>query len=578
MSLLMDALKKAEQEKREAAKRLKETQEKTGGQIKLQEDEPGKAAVSEDKQTETQAKSESQEEKSPVTTEKKTTTKLSLSPLDETLSEPEAETKSPAAKSPEKTDESSLSLQKDITIDHPQIPDPADDTDFEEEIVLTRGQEKTFGLDNLSITDATTEPLEDTKNATLQDKNADTISDSRISRSVISAADLVRDMGGGKEVPTPVAAQTVFRASVRGSDKQQFLEWGMFVGLLAIILVAAGTFYYLKITPLTPETSSPFVAKGVETEQAPAINIPAPVHAEDSNLASESSAAGNSQEETVTSGEITAGTATSEEEQGEVTEQKVSEETEQQPVSADTEAREDVAASTTEPEANLVVEKPLTEEKSLPEKIEVNADAIAITRSTSVDQKDQLLNKAYSNYVSGNYALAESIYHDVLKKFPDNRDALLGIAAIAYRNGNIQSAYEKYLAVLKLFPKDIAAKTALVSLQDNSDPVQSESILKLMIQENPETAYLYFVLGNIYARQTRWADAQQSFFDAYRMESDNSDYAYNLAVSLDHLGQANASRKYYSIALDLADNSRISFDTASVIARLNTLSSISKSE
>src|SRR5690606_26018301 len=123
---------------------------------------------------------------------------------------------------------------------------------------------------------------------------------------------------------------------------------------------------------------------------------------------------------------------------------------------------------------------------------------------------------------------------------PENRDALLGLAAIAWRKGNIQSAYEYYLKVLKLYPKDTVAATGIISLQDYADPLRSESTIKLMLREQPDMAFLHFALGNNYAAQSRWPEAQQAFFEAWRLQSDNPDYAYNLAVSLDQIGQARA--------------------------------------
>ncbi|MEE9161157.1 MAG: tetratricopeptide repeat protein, partial [Gammaproteobacteria bacterium] len=77
----------------------------------------------------------------------------------------------------------------------------------------------------------------------------------------------------------------------------------------------------------------------------------------------------------------------------------------------------------------------------------------------------------------------------------------------------------------------------------------------------------------------RWPQAQQSFFNAYKLETSNPDYAFNLAVSLDHIGQQQSAIDYYNVALKLADNSITgfatgSFDRAIVISRLNALSSL----
>jgi Flp pilus assembly protein TadD len=82
---------------------------------------------------------------------------------------------------------------------------------------------------------------------------------------------------------------------------------------------------------------------------------------------------------------------------------------------------------------------------------------------------------------------------------------------------------------------------------------------------------LHFTLGNQLAQQGRWAEAQQEFFKAYAAEPDNPDFAYNLAVSLDHLRQPKVAREYYQRAVTLAGTRGASFDPASARARIAQL-------
>ena len=92
-----------------------------------------------------------------------------------------------------------------------------------------------------------------------------------------------------------------------------------------------------------------------------------------------------------------------------------------------------------------------------------------------------------------------------------------------------------------------------------------------MLQDNPDIPFLHFSLGNLYASQSRWPDAQQAFFDAYTMDSGNADYAYNLAVSLDRLGHPDTALDYYKTAMQLAGNGDAGFDKSSLAARISTL-------
>ncbi len=103
------------------------------------------------------------------------------------------------------------------------------------------------------------------------------------------------------------------------------------------------------------------------------------------------------------------------------------------------------------------------------------------------------------------------------------------------------------------------------------DPLAAESQLKNMIAAQPEASFLHFTLGNQYAAQGRWAEAQQAYFRAYSGDPDHPDFAYNLAVSLDKMHQAKPALEYYRRALTLAEGHPVSFDRAQVSTRVSQL-------
>ena len=107
-----------------------------------------------------------------------------------------------------------------------------------------------------------------------------------------------------------------------------------------------------------------------------------------------------------------------------------------------------------------------------------------------------------------------------------------------------------------------AAQAGLLALQDNVDPVASESRVKESLTRTPHDANLHFALGNLYAEQARWAEAQQSYFEAYRLDNSSPDYAFNLAVSLDRLAQSRPALEFYRRAEELATEFPATFDTA----------------
>jgi Flp pilus assembly protein TadD len=185
---------------------------------------------------------------------------------------------------------------------------------------------------------------------------------------------------------------------------------------------------------------------------------------------------------------------------------------------------------------------------------------------------DPVLEQAYQAFQRNDLASARDGYLRALARDANNRDALLGLAAIDARNGNFDVAEARYLKLLELNPRDSHAVAGLVALRSQIDPVASESRLKNMIANQPEAAHLHFSLGNQYARQSRWPEAQAEYFKAYSADPENPDYAFNLAVSLDQLRQNNSAVEYYRRALDLAGRQPANFNRDQTQARVQDLS------
>jgi len=146
------------------------------------------------------------------------------------------------------------------------------------------------------------------------------------------------------------------------------------------------------------------------------------------------------------------------------------------------------------------------------------------------------------------------------------------LAALDVREQRYENADAIYRQLLQVDPRDPYAHAGLLALRGQGmDPVASESRLKSLLATEPESAVLNFALGNQYAQQARWAEAQQAYFKAVAAEPENPDYAYNLAVSLEHLRQVSPAVDYYRRALTLTQRRSASFDRAAVQARVQQL-------
>lgn len=199
---------------------------------------------------------------------------------------------------------------------------------------------------------------------------------------------------------------------------------------------------------------------------------------------------------------------------------------------------------------------------------------IRIVRKQTSDPFNRRLLEAYQAYQAGHYPQAAGLYQEVLKQDATNRDALLGLAAIAHRGGERERAADYYITLLKYDPRDSSAISGLVSLQGGSLTVENETRIKMLLDQEPEAAHLHFTLGTLYAGQSRWADAQQSFFNAHRYAPENADYAYNLAVSLDRIGKQAAALEYYRRAVALAGEQRAMFNLSEANGRIHALTAL----
>jgi len=114
----------------------------------------------------------------------------------------------------------------------------------------------------------------------------------------------------------------------------------------------------------------------------------------------------------------------------------------------------------------------------------------------------------------------------------DNRDALLGLAAIDVRNGQLNIAEVHYLKLLEMDPRD---SHAAGEPHRAARPARPGGF-----GEPPENPHREVTGGRATAflprqtstRSSRAGPKPGGYFKAYSVDSENADYAFNLAVSL----------------------------------------------
>jgi len=197
---------------------------------------------------------------------------------------------------------------------------------------------------------------------------------------------------------------------------------------------------------------------------------------------------------------------------------------------------------------------------------------VSIQKKKVLDPVGEKLDAAWLAYEQGKYSEASVIYKSVLNTENNNRDALLGLGAIAVINKDLFTAKTIYRNLLELDPRDPIATAALSSM--HSDKAQldpDKDYLLSMLQKNPQAHHLNFALGNIYAQQNKWELAQRYYFNAWQNDSDNADYIFNLAVSMDQLNKPEQAVGFYQQSLLKASDKQVSFSRSAVEKRITEL-------
>ena len=211
------------------------------------------------------------------------------------------------------------------------------------------------------------------------------------------------------------------------------------------------------------------------------------------------------------------------------------------------------------PRRRTATTPPQTQEARVGTSAPTDPARLSVNRAAA--QVHPKLEAGWVAYNQGNLQAARANYQDVLREEPMNRDGLLGMAAIEVRAGRLGQAEILYQRLLETDPRDAYAQAGLFALRAQmSDPVQTESRAKSILAGDPQAYVLHFTLGNQYAQQGRWPEAQQAFFKAFSADPENPDFAYNLAVSLDHLRQPGLALEYYRRAIALAQQRSSNFD------------------
>ncbi|KUJ74790.1 hypothetical protein AVO42_05220 [Thiomicrospira sp. XS5] len=168
---------------------------------------------------------------------------------------------------------------------------------------------------------------------------------------------------------------------------------------------------------------------------------------------------------------------------------------------------------------------------------------VAVTEPTDAE-------KGYQAYQAGHLNQARRFYNLAYQQNGENIAALFGLAAIAVKQGQKLDALQYYQRILEIDPQNQRAKDAELMLGSQiKDGAKTTGTLAKRARDFPDNAALQAALGHQLAKKNDWVGAQKQYFKAYQLAPDRGDYALNLAVSLDTLGEYALAKQYYERVL-----------------------------
>ncbi len=160
----------------------------------------------------------------------------------------------------------------------------------------------------------------------------------------------------------------------------------------------------------------------------------------------------------------------------------------------------------------------------------------------------------FDAYQAGDYARAEASYRRAIVLDANHRQGLAGLAAVLQMTATPAEWIPVYEKLLEVDPHNTVAASILLAQEVTGDAQQKQTGLRVLLQKNPDLAELHLARGLLAGESGHWADARLAFLEAHRTAPENSNYSFNAAVSMEHLGRYEEARLYYQLALDTTGN------------------------
>jgi tetratricopeptide (TPR) repeat protein len=189
----------------------------------------------------------------------------------------------------------------------------------------------------------------------------------------------------------------------------------------------------------------------------------------------------------------------------------------------------------------------------------------------NVREKEKL---AYNISLVGQDEVAIELYKQVIKSEPENVYAKFSLAVLYQKLNQLGQAKNLYYDLLKDDPsnkEEIVGNILAILIEES--PRDAIYLLSRLSVQNPQSSYILAQTANAYDRMKSYDQAVNFLKKAIKIDGDNVDYKYNLAVIYDKTSQfEKALELYVDVAKNYAnDNDSVSLEQ--IENRINAIKS-----
>lgn len=199
----------------------------------------------------------------------------------------------------------------------------------------------------------------------------------------------------------------------------------------------------------------------------------------------------------------------------------------------------------TDPNAGIIPSADVRTHEELGLKIEVRQPDVNI---------QSYLEDGYDNLLEKRYAIAAGYYQEALRIERTNESALFGLATTYHRMGQREEARQLYSELLEINPTHREGLNNFMALISEESPSAAIEELEQLETENPDFSPIPAQLGIVYNRLGDPQMAARKLARALNLSPDNLTYKYNLAITLDKLGQAEGASDLYLELIEAYNN------------------------